>query len=77
MDEYNGPKKKEDLIKFLMKNGLIKPKYTGGKRIKKKSSGKTRANKCKKSKLSKMSKRGRKTHKRKTKRKIRRITNRK
>lgn len=80
VDEYNGPKKKEDLIKFLMKNGLIKPKYTGGKRIKKKSSGKTRANKCKKSKLSKMSKmskRGRKTHKRKTKRKIRRITNRK
>ena len=69
VDEYNGPKKKEDLIKFLMKGGFIKPKYVGGgRRIKKRSSGKKHANKSKK---------GRKTHKRKPKRKPRRKTIRK
>ena len=69
VDEYNGPKKKEDLIKFLMKGGFIKPKYVGGgRRIKKMSSGKKHANKSKK---------GRKTHKRKPKRKPRRKTIRK
>ena len=69
VDEYNGPKKKEDLIKFLMKGGFITPKYVGGgRRIKKRSSGKKHANKSKK---------GRKTHKRKPKRKPRRKTIRK
>jgi|TARA_B110000967_G_C18898361_1_gene572522 thioredoxin-like negative regulator of GroEL len=71
VDEYNGPKKKEDLIKFLMKSGFIKQKHVGGRRIKKRSYNKTRSNN------GNMGKKGRKTRKRKTKRKIRRRTNRK
>jgi len=75
VDEYNGPKKKEDLIKFLMKGGFIKPKHVGGgRRIKKRSFSKTRTNKGKNGKVSK---KGRKTHKRKPKRKPRRKTIRK
>jgi thiol-disulfide isomerase/thioredoxin len=68
--EYNGPKKKDDLIHFLMENGLIKTKRVGGKRFKKRTHGKSRSIKGKRGKNS------RRTYKRKNKKDYRRKTRR-
>ena len=75
--EYNGPKKKDDLIHFLMENGLINPKRVGGKRFKKRTYGKSRSIKGK-GKGGKNSRRTnkRKPNKRKTKKDYRRKTKR-
>jgi thioredoxin-like negative regulator of GroEL len=57
--EYNGQRKKDEMIKFLMEEGLITPKMTmGGKKIKKikKAKNSKKINKSKKSKKSNKSK---------------------
>jgi len=64
--EYNGSKKKEDMIEFLLKEGHIKKKLKGGSKIKKLHKKKSHKNNSLKRKSHKRKSHKRKSHKRKS-----------
>tara|TARA_A100001015_G_scaffold187460_1_gene208778 strand:- start:47 stop:538 length:492 start_codon:yes stop_codon:yes gene_type:complete len=65
--EYNGNRSKDDMIRFLLENGLIKPKMKGGKKTKKKNTRKSKKSKKIHRKTKNMQKKAKKAKKQKRK----------